>query len=615
MYLANTAALAALGLIPILLIIHSLKPRPRTEQVSSLYLWREVLKEKKGGLKLQRFISNLPLLLQILAVILGSLALAQPVWTYESRIKGDVILVMDSTASMKTKTGDGSRFDKAKAEALNLVDELPDGSQMMIIEAGAKPLLTARFSPDKTLLKNTIRNMTPTDAPGEPDKSIYLALSFMDHERQDQVFFITDGAAKNTDELLALNDKIKPIFISGGENNVGITRFEFRPQIHYAGSFQVLLEIKNFNRYALVCPVEVTYDGELAIQQNVALAAGEKKLLIFPHLGEPVEEAIAEIKLDDDLEVDNKAYTVMDPSKKIWVLLVSPGNYFLETVLKAFPNVLVNKIKTVNAAFWDEQVQRHDIVILDRVSAPSTKTGRFFFIDAYSPDLPIKKVGSTGNPAILDWARVNPITANLDLSGLQIESASVVTTAPEVTVIAESEETGLLFSYEADGLKAVFLGFDFMKSDLPLKVAFPVLMGNIFDWLFPAKLRFKPLKTIAGKSMAISLDPATKKISIRSPSGKWEYINVTAKPYIYEKTSSTGIYAVNEGERRKYFAVNLLDEAESDIAPDGDDEEAAVSGFSQAAATTEALKPLWYAFLLTLALVLTLEWVVWIRRN
>ena len=115
--------LLTLGIIPILIIIHTLKPKPRQVDVTNLFLWNEVLKERSHNLSFERLKRNLPLLLQILIVVLAALALAKPTWTYLTAKKGNMILVIDTSASMKTRSGSGIRFDLARQKALQLIEE------------------------------------------------------------------------------------------------------------------------------------------------------------------------------------------------------------------------------------------------------------------------------------------------------------------------------------------------------------------------------------------------------------------------------------------------------------------------------------------------------------
>ena len=85
--------LAVLGLIPILILIHTLKPKPRQVDVTTLFLWQEVLRERSSQLTFDRLKKNLPLLFQIIIVLITALALAKPIWRYDTSKKGNMILV------------------------------------------------------------------------------------------------------------------------------------------------------------------------------------------------------------------------------------------------------------------------------------------------------------------------------------------------------------------------------------------------------------------------------------------------------------------------------------------------------------------------------------------
>ncbi len=98
----------ALSLIPMLILLHLLRPKPQQIEVTNLFLWQEILKERGQRVAFKHLRKNPPLLLQILLVILGVLALARPIWFYFSSKKGEMILVIDTSASMKTRLSSGT---------------------------------------------------------------------------------------------------------------------------------------------------------------------------------------------------------------------------------------------------------------------------------------------------------------------------------------------------------------------------------------------------------------------------------------------------------------------------------------------------------------------------
>jgi hypothetical protein len=615
MQLINPGALLVLGFIPILILIHSLKPKPKKVVVSDLFLWRQASREKRGGAKIRRLISNLPLYLQILAVMLATLALAKPVWFSPPKGKGNAVLVLDTSASMKTRTDAGIRFDQARTEAFKLIDELPKGAKMMIIEAGNKPVIKTPFSEDKKQLKQTVEGVRPHDVHGQMEKAMTLALSFMDPESNDQIYFITDGSGFDFQKYARIHKKVRPILVRGGTKNVGITRFKFRQAIDSPERFEIMLEVKNFNPHPVLCPIHLTLEQNTIVKKTIGLKAGEKKLLIFQHSGPISGRAQATLELRDDFPVDNEAFAVLNTSMDMWVLLVSEGNYFLEKLLEAYPNFLINSVKEIIPSSWKDQTTRHDIIILDRVSPPSTEKGNFLLIESLSPSIPILKTGQVERPEVVDWDRNSPLLANLDLMGLSIERATLVEADETLRPILESFETGLMYAYEEDGLRAVYLGFDLTRSDLPLRVAFPVMMSNIFEWLQPRKLLFSSSQIVAGKPFPLYLGPDTEDFSVAGPSGKWEKYRAQTNPFHYVNTGKVGIYTVADGEKWRYFAVNLVNESESDIrVPDYDPKVRGAPRQTGQDPIKEEV-PLWIFFLGVAAAALILEWYFWLRSR
>ncbi len=602
--------LLTLGLIPILILIHALKPKPKQVEVSNLFLWQAVLKERSRNLSFERLRRNLPLLLQIVLVILAALALANPTWVYSVSRPGNMILVVDTSASMKTNTESGTRFERAIEKALDLIEQHEGDQQILIVEAAKKPLVKTGFSEDAHQAKRIVKSLTPTDQSAELEPAIYLALSFVDASGRDSIYVITDGAGGDFSGLVERHPMIKPVIVSGGEHNIGITRFEFRQAFAGYDKYEIMLEVKNFTPAAVECPVRLLIDNTILFEDSVFLQAREKKVLIIPYSGLITGIARALLGIDDDFSIDNQAYLSLNASRDVWVLLVSEGNYFLEKLLDAYPNFKVNAVKEIVPSSWQEQVLRHDIVIVDRMDFPETKKGNFLLINAYSPSIPLVKTGEIAFPRNIHWDHENPIMANVDFSGMAVEQAALLQAGKQAVPVVESADTGLLYTYEKGGLRAAIMGFDITRSDLPFKIAFPVMMSNMINWLNPHRLEFSTLQTRTGEPFDIYLALQTDVFHTRAPHEKWEKQPAVANPFRYTRTDQVGIYSIFENGKQRYFTVNLADESESDISaswiaekPDEPLRPAEVS----------ARQSLW-AVLLFLALgVLILEWYFWLK--
>lgn len=614
MQFINPLGFLLLGLVPVLIIIHSLKPKARDVKVTTFFLWKQVIQEENARFRLRRFINNLPLLLQILLIIIAALALSQPAITFKTPKIGNLILVMDISASMKSQSGEILRFDTAREKALQLIDELSDDSRVAVIAAGQTAELVAGFSEDRDGISDIIKKMQPTDVSGNLERALYLALSFLDPERDDWIFVVTDGAGGVYEKLKGFHRRVKPILIDGGQRNIGITKFVFRQELYQKSQIEILLEIYNFDENPVLCPVHVAIDDQVLLDETIGFKAMEKKTLIIPYYGITSGVAQATLRVSDDFEVDNKAFVVLNQTRDTWIQLVTKGNYYLEKLLSIYPNYRVNIVQEVIPGSWDDQMRLNEIIILDRMSPPKLGRGNFLLIDALSPDLPLKKMGELIAPRIKDWNRDHPLMANLDLTGLNIEKAALISNQPGIESVVESTRSGLVFAYQKTDLKAVYIGFDLNRSDLPLRVAFPVMMNNIFNWLNPNTLDFSTTQVQAGKPMRLHLRPQTTAFSIRTPVGEKEDIVPTTNPFQYKMTNNIGVYRVVEGEKRTKFAVNLADENESDIRPPVLTDISAEPTLVIESTPVPIQFNLWLIVLICGAAVLILEWFVWLRQ-
>ncbi len=612
MQFLNPFGLLILGLIPVLLLIHSLKPKAKQVPVTTFFLWKEAVREQPTGFRVHKLLKNLPLICQIIIILLSAAALFQPIWLWNTEQYGHMIIVLDTSASMKTRGADQSRFEQAQQKALALIDELPRLSKALIIEAGNPPEVKINFSNDKKQLFSTIYDIFPTDSPGDLEKAMYLALSFFNAKRDDQIFIITDGAGGEIKKITGIHKNITPLVIKGGSKNIGITKFEFRKEFVGQDNYQILLEIKNFNASPETVPVRLRINNSPLSEQSLALKAGEKKLLFFPYSGILSGIAEARLEIEDDFKTDNQTHAVLTPAKPIKVLLVTKGNYYLERLLEAYPNFELEITDKVPQP-WRTKTVKKDIVILDRIAPPSTKSGNFLLIDAFSPNIPLLREKTILSARVLDWDKSHPILANMDLNGISIEKATQIKAEDGIKPIVESAQAGLIYTYEKEDLRAVQFTFDLTRSDLPLKVAFPVLMNNVFRWLYPYKFEFATLQTKSGTVYPLNLKSRSKAIMIQTPSGDKESYQPQSSPFYFSNTSEVGIYLVNQGKNNQFFAVNLLNEIESDIrVPDfkSVNNEAALNLIADSATVEHHV---WFFLFLLAAAFLMLEWYFWVK--
>src|SRR5512145_1028988 len=129
--------LAALA-IPILLL-YMLKLRRKQVQVSSTFLWVQLLRDQQANAPWQKLKRNLLLILQLLILAALVIAFARPAIRVPTVASGSVIVLRDASASMNATDVNPSRFAEARRAVEPLIDGLSSASTMTLILVGDSP--------------------------------------------------------------------------------------------------------------------------------------------------------------------------------------------------------------------------------------------------------------------------------------------------------------------------------------------------------------------------------------------------------------------------------------------------------------------------------------------
>jgi hypothetical protein len=608
----NPAAFAYLAFIPVIIALHALRYRRRDVQVSTLFLWESVAREAHGTLGLRRLVQNLPLLLQILLVLCLTAALARPTLTRAVAQDKDIVLVIDVSASMQTRTPQGTRFAQAQQRALDVLDTLPRDRQMALIAAGRQPQVLAFFTREKELLRQLIIDLRADDAPGNMREAVLLALSFTQGSQSQEVVVIGDGAYRQLVDLDFDRSQLRHVQATGGEHNVGITRLAFRKRLGMEGHYEALVAVKNFSAQPVEVPLRLTVRQQRLLERQLALQPQQEEVIVTALSGALKGVAQAELLLDDDLALDNRAYAVLEERAQTWVLLVGESNYFLERLLTSFPGVLINVVPEVTAESLPRLLEANRLIIFNGVQPPPLREGTFLLLNTAPQDSRLPMQGGVVRPRVLDWDRQHPLMRFVDLTDVQIEEALAVSPQAGARSLVAGAGTSLVSVIEEPRLRVVTVAFDLMRSDLPLRAAFPILMNNLLHWFNVPQEEFAAGQIQAGVPYALFFDPPVDRVTVQDPQGKRREYPVQGNPWVFANANQIGVYIMRAGEQKHYLTVNLLDEAESDINP------AVPFPTMTPAAGATALQragmaetPLWPYVLLGAVLVLVSEWYVW----
>lgn len=613
-------ALALAGLALPILIFYMLKLRRQPARISSLMLWQQVIRDRQANAPWQRLRRNLLLLLQLLILALLVMALARPYFTVQARVQGNVVLLLDASASMQATDVAPSRFAAAQVAALDLVDRLAPDDTVTVIAVERTPRVLASTSTDRISVRQTLTAARPSAGPADWDAALILAAANAATRPNTTVVVISDGALNQGQDEAATSLAALPVptqFIPIGQaaHNQGIVALSVRDG--QAGP-ELFVRVANAEAGPSRRLIEVYVDDQLFDARQLELPAQDSVGLALNGLPLQTHHIRASLSGNDDLALDDVAWVVRS-SAPARLLLVSAGNLFLERALALLPNV------TVQRATPDQELPnaRFDLVIFDRVT-PAEATldnpdglpeANLLFIAPPNSTSLFDVTGVVDRPQVTQIERQHPLLTYVELNNLHLGQAQAVTPPPWGQTLIAAPDTPLLIAGQAQGRRVAVLTFDLHQSDLPLQIDFPILMLNLIHWLLPGGSLEQGQMLQVGQTVDLPAVSAAEALQIRTPSAR--QLSVSPAQITFDDTAELGVYQVlaktpdqAEPTLLTEFAVNLLAEAETDLQP-----RSLEPGSSPAHAAGQPLTGRWeWWWLLVgggLGLVMLEWWVYW----
>lgn len=608
-FLSPLALLATALTLP-LVLLYFLKVRRRDTRVSSLMLWGAGRRDREASTLFQRLQRDPLLILQILAIIALSVALARPVMTIMGQGARKVAIVLDTSASMKARDVFPSRFSAARGAAIDAVNRLGPGAEIVVVEAGAEPRVLSPLGRGQDRAVSAIRGARARDLPTRLDPAIRTARALLGGDPRAEIDVFTDGAFATPASEAARDARVRWIGVGRAASNIGITNLAVRKTYYGSFEYQAFVSLVNYTADARTFPFALEIDGRRVAEKSVTLEPNVRRsvLLPFSHQGGGV--VTARLQVTDDLAADDVAYAVLLPPRKISVLLVSPGNLFLEKALRADPEVTV---EVVTPEQYQGGMGKADVVVVDSTAVPRVGPGRFVFVNTVPPDVPLEVLGKLERPEIMDWDRNHAIMRHVQLSRVAIEEGLRIRPLAAGRALVDAMGGPLIYALEEPERRAVFVGFDLFKTDFPLRVAFPLILANSLRWLHPAGSDGASLQLAAGQPILLPVPFGVQDVTVTTPAGRSVKAQVTRGMVSFTETDEVGVYTVASPRGDTRIAVNLMDGDESNVAPRP--LPATVPPPPEASAPVPIQRELWPVFVAIAAALLALEGALYWRRQ
>nr|MBA3587226.1 BatA domain-containing protein [Chloroflexota bacterium] len=197
------APLALIGVIilPIIVAFYMLRLRRRDVPVGSTFLWQQLIRDVEANAPWQKLRFSWLLLVQLLIAAIVVLAAARPFSAVESDLGANVVLIVDTSASMATRTDDEDRMGLARDRAREVVERLPVGGRITVVAAADTADVLVSETDDTDAALEAINEINATQLPGDLTDAFALSSALARRDTDSTVVVVTDAAGDTLPEV------------------------------------------------------------------------------------------------------------------------------------------------------------------------------------------------------------------------------------------------------------------------------------------------------------------------------------------------------------------------------------------------------------------------------
>lgn len=503
MTVQNLWPLFLLILIPFIILLYLLKQKAQDQSFSSTLLWQEIYKNIEAKTPFEKLKHNILMYLQILAMLLFILALMAPVMNRGGFVRENVVIVIDTSASMEyLYEGQDTRLTHSVKEAKQRIDALSEGANVTLISCGSEAAVIYQGT-DKATLKSRLSALHTDLEAGNLNLAAGAVNSLIADMENVQVICYTDTDFESS-EFIRSNEKAALVVESVYSEGVNCSVDYVNYTVGEKGT-EALCKVTNYGDEDITQDVSLYFNQQIADVQTVNVKAGESEIVYFAPQNAATDGSViirAELSERDALIADNSQSIELTANMEKKVLLLSSGNVFLEKALALDETVTVYKSDDIRVLNQTEEV--FDLYVFDGVELPaneagentlsgqggtgqawvdklSDRTGLLFFNynqDFYGQGL-MECAGQIKNTAL--FFGESPITNYIEDYSFGITETYTYHLPDWGTPFLKDSEGNVAGYYGIKERPVGVLGFDIHSTDFALQTEFPIFMSQLCD--------------------------------------------------------------------------------------------------------------------------------------
>ena len=637
--LAPWSAVLAAGIgVPVLVLLYMLKLRRRRAAVPTTMLWTQAFRDLEANVPFQRLRLSAIFALQLLAVLMTALALGRPAIESDIEPATRVIVLIDTSASMRARSGDRTRLDDAKEKATALAERVMRSgrSAVMVVSFGASASVAVPLSRDRRAVLAAIDAIQPSDEEADLDEALRVADAFsmqgesLEEEPPD-VFVVSDGGvappgsgagrrvrARRVELVRIGPDPGAPV------DNVGIVTFGAGRSYEDPATVDLFARVANAGPAPVDLVLTLRAGGNALRSWSVTVPPADERGAGESTVTHRVEAPWAALLLlaharPDDLPADDTAAVVLSPPQAARLALVSASGTADPFLVGLFELTDPAALVSLSAESFDARgasiAEEFDLLVFDGVAPDRWPPVPSLTIGAAPADVRRGEPSRAGGQRVLSWDRRHPLMRHVALDGLVFAGTGGFESLPiDTEVLATGPGGPLIVSVVASGARHAMVAFALRDSNWPVDPSFAVFMQNALDVLaFAGRAARDGVAHRPGEAIAVRVADGVDELRLDGP--RTERVAVGGRPVVtLPALPDAGVYRVEGAEPPDdTIALSILSDVETDIRPQ---EDLSINAATIATTIVERTAPreLWPWLVAAALVLLAIEWMVYALR-
>ena len=605
-----TGLIAALIVVPLLVVLYMLKLRRTRRDISSTLLWKSHTEDVRANSLMQRLRLSPLFLLQCFLLLMLAAALMQPVLNGWIRPSGRVVLFIDQSASMQTRDAPNgaTRLDEAKRLAIAQVESWQGGGifaasppEVMVIAFAQDASVRIPFTTNPTRIREAIEAIESTDQTTQIGPAVALARAFSSEQFSEleaelksatvsplDMQLISDGNCPDLAQLtLRKDEKLSWVRCGNPDTpNQGISAAGAERRNDDPTLINAFVALRNESQTTAKREVQVRSNGTLIASTNepitlvgatgngVTRVPGSQKMSFAPFALANAGVLSVSMIPEDAFTTDDRAVIAIQGQQTLRVLLAG-NDAAIESLINSLPSVSLAQVscqdfskRIVADENWTESF---DVVVCADCDIPALTAGRWLIFGKPPSISSLNSYGMQPRQAVRTWKSDHKVMAQSQFSDLVVDNAAAIAPTSDWSALLEGSKGPLIVLGRSDKATIMYVAFLPMDSNWPFQRSFVNFTGQSIEFLGALGSAVSSQSLEPGATLRMRVARGSTQVVVTTANGERVSQNPIDGEVVFGPLRNVGVYKVDylnpAGKpASRSVAVNLIDPGECNVA-------------------------------------------------